>query len=483
MNIAVLHLSDIHIEGSDDLVLKRAEQICSALRSIETPFQVCLIAITGDVAFSGESSQYEIAEKFLSQITSGIIAMNQTAQIFVAVVPGNHDCNFKRIKPDLHSVLIQGVTSTIAELKADSGVVEELLELQEEFFEFESKLTRGPKIPVQERLFWVKEFCVDELKLRINCYNTAWISQKKEKQGELYFPMKAVDEEKMSAPNGDLYFSLFHHPYGWLQFDNGLAFENLVDRSSDIVLTGHEHVEKYTHKHNITGEETSYSKGSVLQEGTGGRSGFNILLIDLKAHKQKVVQHAWKQNRYARTKETDWFNFIRNRALARSLFDNSPKFAAQLKEVGANFTHKRVKRDLTLGDLFIYPDFSDRSLRKNLGSTHGAPKLLRGENLVEYVVEHKDVLIVGGDLSGKTSLAKVLYSDLKALKNRIPVLVSGDELDGPAEEKLRKSIGRAFSKQYSPEALESFEQLASDNRVLIIDDFNKSKFKTQSREH
>ena len=113
-----------------------------------------------------------------------------------------------------------------------------------------------------------------------------WASQKEEQQGQLYFPLRAAGEVSGA---GDLILSLFHHPYGWLNASNSLEFEDLIDRTSDIVLTGHEHVEKYSQKRNITGEETNYSKGSVLQESGSNKSGFNVILIDTAEQKQKYL--------------------------------------------------------------------------------------------------------------------------------------------------------------------------------------------------
>jgi hypothetical protein len=478
MKLAVLHLSDIHLKDEVNLITGRVERIVAALRSVEVPFDACLIAVTGDIAFSGKATEYSLAETFFSNIKAGVKEIDPTRSVSIVFVPGNHDCDFGKMKADVHAMLIRGIHTDIPELKSDSGVVEQFLVLQEEFFTFEARATgEANQISKVERLFWVKEFECGERKIKVNCYNTAWLSQMKEKQGELYFPTQVVNKNNLLAGNSDLILSLFHHPYGWLQANNSLDFENLIDRSSDIVLTGHEHVEKYTQKRNITGEETNYSKGAVLQETGEDRSGFNIILIDLVKQEQKVFQYAWKEDMYKRKYETDWFQFIRNSALVKGGFENSKEFTTELNEVGANFSHPRAKDNLRLRDIFNYPDFSDRTLHRKLGSTPGAPKLLRGENLLNYVAEHKHILIIGGDVSGKTSLAKVLYSDLKSVKDMVPVLVSGEELDGPEEEKFRKGIGRTFAKQYSVEALENFEQLQPERRALIIDDFNKSKFR------
>lgn len=479
MRLLILHLSDIHFEDGENPVIERRTSILGALRSIEFQYDACLIAVSGDVAFSGAASQYKIAELFFSTLETDIKELVHTRPVDVVCVPGNHDCDFSKIEKDLHEVLITSIPSRMPTLEANSGILSSLISLQDNFFDFESWLTKSSGVlPLDNRLFYKRTFTVGDTLIQLNCYNTAWDSQIKEKQGQLFYPTKLVKEEEAKSQRSGLVITLFHHPYGWLEANNSLEFESLIDSTSDIVLTGHEHVEKYVQKRISTGEEINYSKGAVLQETGKSISGFNFILIDLDARQQKIFQYHWKDGKYTRLHESEWLGFIRNKKLTDGTFTISTAFAQELKDIGAAFTHPRIKGDLTLQDLFIYPDFSDHTFDiEESGSKPLRQKGLKGEQLIPYIRNYKQVIIIGGDTSGKSALAKVIFTELKDM---VPVLVSGQELDGPDTSKFRRSIGRAFAREYSSSALESFEQLDRARKALIIDDFHKSKFKKAS---
>ena len=92
--ICWLHISDIHLragnEWSQDVVLKA---MCrNILEQREAGTGADFILVTGDIAFSGKSEEYDLAEKFFDdlQAASGVLK----GRIFC--IAGNHDIDRDR---------------------------------------------------------------------------------------------------------------------------------------------------------------------------------------------------------------------------------------------------------------------------------------------------------------------------------------------------------------------------------------------------
>ncbi len=64
MQIALLHLSDMHIKSGSDAILSRADDIWGALHEAAPNATACLVIITGDVAYSGLPTQYDLHMDF-----------------------------------------------------------------------------------------------------------------------------------------------------------------------------------------------------------------------------------------------------------------------------------------------------------------------------------------------------------------------------------------------------------------------------------
>ena len=477
MKLLILHLSDIHFADDNNLITSRLPKIVAAVRSVEHKFDTCLLLVSGDIAFSGKQSEYAIAREFFEKLQAELRQLQPGLTVMSVFVPGNHDCDFTKTSEDVHEAVLDSIPAKLGSLKATDGLVKQLLSLQEEFFRFESQTTVSDVVPPEDRLFYRKELSIDGARIQVNCYNTSWLSRLHEQQGKILFPLQMVNADDLGTTGNELVISIFHHPYGWLNADNSINFERLIDHSSDVVLTGHEHVEKYTRMVAITGEEVNYSKGAVLQqEGGGSRSGFNLIYIDLDERKQKIIQYVWKDDKYSRAAESQMFDFVRNRSLRAGVFEMSNDFENDLEDAGAAFDHPR-KDHLRLSDIFVYPDFRDSTFEIDEHGKHKNQKAIKGSELVDYVRSHGRVLIIGGDLSGKTTLSKVIVSELKDV---VPVLISGQELDGPDRPQFIRSVSRAFSREYSRESLEDFLQLEKEKRALIIDDFHKSKFRNRT---
>ena len=79
--------------------------------------------------------------------------------------------------------------------------------------------------------------------ITFDCYNTAWMSRKIEHEGTLLFPPRLLASDGVGEEEGaSLTISLLHHRDNWLEASHARLLRDHIDISSDIVLTGHEHV-------------------------------------------------------------------------------------------------------------------------------------------------------------------------------------------------------------------------------------------------
>ena len=86
MQIAILHLSDIHIKTSADPILLRGNAIRGAFHEAAPNATACLVVISGDAAFSGLAVQYDLAYEFLDGIREQLMGLRSVNKVEFVVV-------------------------------------------------------------------------------------------------------------------------------------------------------------------------------------------------------------------------------------------------------------------------------------------------------------------------------------------------------------------------------------------------------------
>lgn len=471
MKIPIVHLSDIHLTSYSDLATARTEMINAAIRAESPLADVAFIVVSGDLAYSGQPEQYESAVSLISEIRQSIGNAN-SLPVYCVVVPGNHDCNFER-DSQLRRTLVSNLVANAGAVDgSDTSIVDALLEVQADFFASMPRLTHDAAVPTgYERLRYRRSFTIKETTVSFECYNTAWGSQLKERQGQLAFPICLLTE---TAPPSDVVVSVFHHPYNWLQHDNARVFRRHVERTSDLILTGHEHDSNVYAKSLSTGERPIYVEGSVLQSEQDDVSGFNIVVMDLDKKEWRSVQYVWNKasSMYQPRPRSVSHAFERSKNLVTDQFQNTESFADYLHDAGAAFTHPKLQV-VKLRDIFVYPNVEDLSDGKS-------PEQIPGDRLLDYVVRNSKVLFIGQDRSGRTALAKMLYIALHQ-RRQVPLLLSGSSIRQAGAEAFQQLIDTEVTVQYGADLQERYRQLSPAFRVLIIDDFNKTTLNRKGR--
>jgi hypothetical protein len=398
MNLAILQLSDIHISSKEDSVLGRARLIKSAIQPTMPDNCALLVTYTGDIAFSGQGQQYDLAEQFLQEMTTDLKLIPGLHFLGTVIVPGNHDCDFT-LAGDARPTLLSSVATNLTSIDLNGESIVQLLKVQKGFFEFEQKISKRSSTFAKEKIGWTSAHVHGNRRILVRCLNTALLSRLKEAPGQLYFPLHAIPDQNDEA---DFAITIFHHPYGWLNPDNSRELRKQLELISDLYQPGK-------------------SEARV---------------------------------------------FTRKQSLVASRFENNAEFARNLNDVGTGFFHP--ERELSLRDLFVYPELKVASISAKTQSSIQSWKVLP-------FVEGRDLLqIAGPPTSGKSTLARALYLDLQHEYNLVPILLNGRSLRNSSISGFDRAVEEAFQDQYSSTLFERFRQLDVQRKVVLIDDWHRS---------
>ena len=383
-------------------------------------------------------------------------------------IPGNHDCNFDDPNT-IRQVIIRDTIRGASDItKIDNEIVRKCLEVQNQYFRFISLFSKNP-LTILSKLYTDHRFTVADKMVVFRSFNTAWMSDLEEKQGQLFFPMHLMDNAH--SLDGDLVITLLHHPFRWFESDNARSFAKHVEATTDLILTGHEHVHARYEKVSFDGYTNQYIEGSVLQDVNSTVSGISAVIVDFSNSEQQTAAWHWTGSSYRLDRQPHWIPFSRVRR--SSLFRNTAHFSKQLHDLGTAFTHPR-KNELVFEDLFIYPDIaflSTSNLKK--GKLTPLEEIVSSRSLID--APRPSVLILGSERSGKSTLAKALYLGFQG-NGLKPLLLSGRDIKtGNNEETLKQLITSAALDQYGAEVVEAYHQVPLTDKVLIVDDLQDAK--------
>jgi len=296
MKISIIHLSDIHFKTEDDIILDRINKIPNILNDLKLSSDYIFFVVTGDIVFSGDSSQFKIARECFNKIIDNAEKISGK-KIVCIMVPGNHDCchniqEKKKREEYIEEILLK------KSARIDKDVIDTCCKVQDNYNSFFNNYEKKDKIIYSDRLLKVYRFKMGKRLINFCCFNTSWISMEQEKIGNLIFPI-GMYEERLNNLECDLLISVLHHPYPWFCENNRKRLKKIIEKSSDIVITGHEHIQSKGLHDNLEGTITEYIEGGILQEKDKKEdSNFNLIYIDLESNKQYIREYKWNGDMY-----------------------------------------------------------------------------------------------------------------------------------------------------------------------------------------
>ena len=480
MKFMLVHLSDIHITSQEDPITSRCSNIVDAIKNSEYSLDACVIVVTGDIAFAGSEEQYLIAidflddvKRLLSENLSSAVGIS-TVPVHVVAVPGNHDCDFTKVG-ELRDILVKSILNDSSKSKSHD-LVAHCTAVQDPFFDFLEAVETLPKESSHQdyatQLCYEYNLLVGDSRVKFLCYNTAWLSQLQESQGQLFFPADAVTSNHEEF---DLVIASFHHPYNWIESNAARRFRERVESSADIILTGHEHVVSMRDQEGRRGQRNTCLEGGVLQDSFALEdSEFNLLLFDTELHQRKFGHYRWDGHSYVLAEHSSygdqgnglaWTDYRVNEFRTHRRFRLSNDMSDVLDDPGITLSH-RNRGPLKLRDIFLYPDLMEMRSR---GEMFG--QRISGGSVRDLLKPNSMLLITGDTGSGKSCLGKMLFLDLFEAGS-VPLLLDGNQKP-PSGDQVYGYVEDVFKAQYDPGQLDSYRQLDRSYRAVIIDDFDK----------
>jgi hypothetical protein len=470
MKFSIVHLSDLHFKADKNALSYRPLSIAGVIGAVEPTCVAYLILISGDIAYSGKAAEYLHAIAFVNDLKKQLETLKTKPSVYVLCIPGNHDCNFD-LAGDTRSMAADYLRERIAGFKIEGEIAHSCVAVHDEYFAFQARLLQNAPKSGAARFAWQEVLELNGHRIVVNCLNSAWLSQLHEKQGELLFPTESVFAVWDKFQQCSLAVTMIHHPFNWFPDGNARDLRQSIESFSDIILTGHEHYANAYTKELFAGDRNHYFEGGVLQDSSSELpSSFNVAVIDTEEQTMKAIKVKWQSGMYTESSVSKPIPLARRNAISLEHFNLADTFNEYLKDIGTGFTHTH-RRKLYLRDLFVYPDLQRRFAGSRADRTNGTNGRLSADSIVNDLVGGENIAIFGDPLSGKTALAKALFEDLRS-KGLMPLLVSGKSVGRISRETVATTLQTIFEQQYRSTSWQSYKQLPSKQKIVILDDFH-----------
>lgn len=247
--LSFIHLSDIHFVKSSndpsdiDKDLRDAIITDLEINARENLKNVAGILVTGDIAFSGNIEEYEIAKEYLNRVCD--VFHIKPSDVYC--VPGNHDVNQNVVNSsDLiftaqnavdEKGTIDDADKTFSKYISDNNF-NALFKPIDEYNEFAKRFECNISA---DKIFWQKDFVLEEnLKLRVVGINSSFLSNKTDHQKGKLDRLMYIGQAQIPCYETDVATLLMchHPPQCWKFKDNILP---RINKRADIQLYGHMH--------------------------------------------------------------------------------------------------------------------------------------------------------------------------------------------------------------------------------------------------
>lgn len=470
MKVAILHLSDLHIEkDNSQWLLKRAEQIVPAVWNAFSECGKIVIVVSGDIANTGTDEEYGYAKEFFRTILRSFASRGMADRELenkIICVPGNHDCNLEKDTTARQMLLATLRTSASS---IDNSVFQIISAVQTEYAAFAKEIMKeknfilsiNNNIPIK----------AGDKTILFRLYNTAWMSVKKEEQNSIVMPLELIEQEHQDAT---FVISVFHHYYPWITQgcdNNNKRFNKHILHSSNMALYGHEHTPSSSQVKDVFESETvSEFQGGAMcldRQGNQRSSSFNSFVVDMDSYECTVRNYVYGDGLYSMKKEK---TVDLNRERKTDEFRHNPDFLNSLHKMSIPI-HNSENVKMALDEFFVYPDLE----RMNTRQIKVDEDFTDSSSIINNK-QFKLVMLEGDDQSGKTSLLNMYYMRFVD-KYMFPLFVKGKNIN----ENLDKTLGNAFEDQYNSEDREKYAQYDKARKVLLVDNFDECKLNDQTK--
>lgn len=441
MKLSIIHVGDFHL---NDKIDKR--YIDLLLNGIcLTNIEKVMLLITGDLASTGDKKEYDLFDELIKDLKLRIKNINPHIEFFYYFVPGNHDICFPKDKIDI-------ARSSALYNRIDQNLIKST---------YRSWMDNFYKYSKKNGLFLQKEECqrmsakIGPYTIGINLINTAPYSLIGKDDKEKH-RINLQEIKKLKNNDADFNFTLMHHSEEWFEEKSRSELIDLFSNYTSILFLGHVHETSFSTKNMTNGNQLCISTcGNFdLDQSTG----FTNIIFDFNKRNAEFYQYQLdnSQNRFRVINKT-----------VKNLNDLSTKksFISKdvINEVSEVFFNSAK---IPIDDLFVFPQLyfkSDRQIITNL------------KGLDEFSESHPAINIVSESQRGKTTLAKAIYKYFCS-KTDCCFYEEGHKI---AKNNFDRWLTKLISNQTKlneNDCMTHFNNVNKNDRVLIIDDFDKGEF-------
>ncbi len=251
MKIKIAVLSDLHISKKNyDIQNKVFNNIINHIDNMVIDGDyINLVLVTGDITFSGESDEFELANKFFKQLQ---LSLDLPSRNFI-FIPGNHDYNmddigqaFKNIK-DINLKLYNKIFN-------DDDFQ---IHIKKAFKNYNNFLRnfygKIPPLTGHSTNFPFPDFNVN-----VSLINSSLGSTIGNGKQPLFIDTNKIKTFIPQKNEKELSIFLMHHPISCLNIKNKHQITEILTNSCDILLCGHEHLPDYKRIEYFEGDEYIY---------------------------------------------------------------------------------------------------------------------------------------------------------------------------------------------------------------------------------
>ena len=291
--IRILQISDIHFKrlpDAKDEYTQLKERLYETVEEIAKDSKIDYILICGDVAFSGNSDEYEQKAKVF---VNRLLNLTQCQAVQVYMVPGNHDKNRDAEYPYTRALLREnmlkeemGYEKFFSLYMEENDVFAKWLIPFEAYTAFANEYRcvsdcvantkAGKKKEYGDKFYWEDKISVGPYTLRLHGINSCYVSDWEDDKHDQILPKELYHTTKNKNV---VNVSIMHHPLEFVKDKERVEQE--IDGLYQIQLYGH------IHKQTIVNNGTLkiYSGAIMPPKGEGGgEEGYEPVfnLIDFK---------------------------------------------------------------------------------------------------------------------------------------------------------------------------------------------------------
>lgn len=330
--LRILLLSDIHFlycEEHQDRYRLLKQALLDEMDIYAEKNEIDALIICGDIAFSGQETQYNIAEKYFEEILKKFSSHEKKPLVFM--VPGNHDIDrnpYKHTRRLFRDTFLSN--QRVAEdclssiKKSETTTLKMLYKPFKAYNDFAGKYSSTDKIAETimsgSDLFDGTNFSYEHTLGKLGDYvvnivglNSALISDAddmrdekntKEWQHKLFLPLFSYN---VSTAPFFVNISVMHHPFAWMQ--NGSELDSEFDARFKLQLFGHIHSQSVSQKDNDEHNPIKIQVGS-LQPGEDEDNNkyaprYSFVELSVENEKLHVVVKCRKWNKPHFEDDTD----------------------------------------------------------------------------------------------------------------------------------------------------------------------------------